>query len=99
MNAFGKVALPPGVVTVTFTAPVVPAGEVHVIWVSLKTVTFVAGLGPKVTLVVPVKLVPVMVTDVPPLTEPEIVERDVIIGGGGIYFALMVQLYVLCNIL
>jgi hypothetical protein len=34
------------------------------------TVKDVAGVPPKTTLVTPVKVVPVMVTDVPPLAEP-----------------------------
>jgi len=56
---------PAGVVTVTSTVPVA-IGEVAVIWVALFTVKPWAGTVPKVTAVVPVKLVPVMVTELPP---------------------------------
>ena len=56
--------VPPGVVT-----PIVPVfapvGTVAVIWVSALTVNFVAFTPPKVTLVAPVKLSPLMVTTVP----------------------------------
>jgi hypothetical protein len=61
---------PAGVVTTTCTEPV-PAGEVAVIDVSLWTVTLVAGVEPKRTAVAPVRLVPVMVTLVPPAAGPE----------------------------
>ena len=57
--------VPAGVVTVTSTVPV-PAGLSAVIVVSLTTVRFVAGVVPKSTAVAPVKLVPVIVTRVPP---------------------------------
>ena len=63
--------VPPGVVTVTSTMPV-PAGAVAVTWVSEMTVTLVAGLGPKLTAVAPVKPEPVMVTTVPPAAGPEV---------------------------
>ena len=52
-------------VTVTSTVPI-PAGEVAVIWVALLTVKEAAALPPKLTAVAPEKLVPVMVTLVPP---------------------------------
>ena len=64
--------MPPGVVTVTSTGPNAFAGVVAVIEVALATtVTPVAGMPPNVTAVAPVKLVPVMVTDVPPAVGPE----------------------------
>lgn len=56
-------------VTVTSTAPV-PAGEVAVICVALTTLKELAAVLPNLTAVVPVKLVPVMVTDVPPVAGP-----------------------------
>lgn len=40
------------------------------IWVSLSTVKLAAGAPPMVTPVVPVKLVPVIVTVTPPLSGP-----------------------------
>ena len=64
------VDVPSGVVTVTSTAPTEPAGAVAVIEVAEFTVKLVAGFAPKSTAVAPVKLVPLMVTDVPPPVEP-----------------------------
>jgi hypothetical protein len=63
--------VPPGVVTVTSTGPVpLPVGAVAVMLVALLTVK-AAVVVPKSTLLAPVKLVPVTVTDVPAVTEPE----------------------------
>ena len=62
--------VPPGVVTRTLAVPPVPAGVVAVIEVALTTATLVAAAPPRVTLVAPVKLVPVMVTDWPPAVRP-----------------------------
>src|SRR4029077_17263043 len=47
-----------------------PAGEVAVIWVALLTVKEAAELLPNLTAVAPEKLVPVMVTLVPPCIRP-----------------------------
>ena len=58
-------------------------GLVSVIVVALTTVTFVAAAPPKVTLVAPVKSVPVSVTLVPPRVTPLTGEIPVIVGGGG----------------
>src|SRR5258708_34269911 len=57
--------VPPAVVTVTSTVPT-PAGEVAVIWVALLTVKDPAALLPNLTAAAPEKLVPVMVTLLPP---------------------------------
>src|SRR5262249_3934951 len=57
--------VPPAVVTVTSTVPT-PVGEVAVIWVALSTVKEPAALLPNLTAVAPEKLVPVMVTLLPP---------------------------------
>ena len=62
--------VPLGVVTATFTSPAACAGVVAVMVVALTTTTPVAALPPKVTLVAPVKPVPVMVTAVPPAVVP-----------------------------
>ena len=70
------VAAPPGVVTPTL--PEAPAPTVAVIWVALFTVNEVAAVPPKVTVVAPVKLVPVMVTLVPAM--PDIGVNEVIVG-------------------
>jgi hypothetical protein len=58
------------VVTVTTTEPF-PAGDVAVTEVVLLTVTWLAAFEPNCTLVTPVRLVPVMVTLVPPAAGPE----------------------------
>ena len=63
--------VPPGVVTDTLTGPAECAGVVAVIEVALTTVTLVAAAPPNVTAVAPVKLAPVIVTDVPPAAGPE----------------------------
>jgi hypothetical protein len=70
--------VPPGVVTLTSTTPV-PAGDVAVIDVAELNVKL-AAVAPKVTAVTPVKLVPVMVTDVPPAVGPAVGEIEVTVG-------------------
>ena len=76
--------VPPGVVTVTSTAPSVPvAGAVAVIVVALLTVNAAGLPGPKLTAVAPVNPVPVMVTDVPPVLGPEPGLTPVTVGAGG----------------
>lgn len=70
---------PPGVVTVTSTAPV-PAGEVAVIEVAELTVKLVALAAPNFTAVAPVRFVPVMVTVVPPAAGPDVGAIDVTVG-------------------
>ncbi len=62
--------VPSGVVTVTSTRPGACAGAVTVISVEETTVTPVALTRPKSTAVVPEKLVPVIVTGVPPVGRP-----------------------------
>jgi hypothetical protein len=67
--------------TVTSTVePAVPDGETAVIWVSLTTLKLAAAVGPKFTAVAPVKLVPVIVTVVPPVASPDVGEIDVTMG-------------------
>ena len=73
--------VPPTVVMRTSTVPV-PAGAVAVICVALLTVKPVAAVAPKVTAVAPEKLVPVMVTVVPPLVGPLVGEMEVTVGAG-----------------
>jgi hypothetical protein len=65
-----RLPLCPFTVTVTVTAPAVPAGVVAVIDVALTTVTFVAAVLPNVTVAPLAKFVPVIVTDVPPEASP-----------------------------
>jgi hypothetical protein len=57
-------------VTVTVTAPALPAGVVAVMVVLFTTTTLVAAVEPKVTVAPAAKLVPVMVTAVPPSVDP-----------------------------
>ena len=64
------VSVPPGVVIATALAPAVPDGVTAVTEVLDTTVTLVAGLPPTVTLLASVKLVPVMVMEVPPRVVP-----------------------------
>ena len=64
------VADPPTVVNTTFTAPAEPDGVTTVTDVSLTLVNEVPAVPPNVTLVVPVKLVPVIVTVVEPAVGP-----------------------------
>ena len=80
INALDKVAVPPAVVTATSFAPAAPAGVTAVIDVSLTTTTLVAGLPPTVTLLAPVKLVPVIVMAVPPAIDPDDGLTLVIVG-------------------
>ena len=78
VNALAKLALPLGVVTATLFAPTVPAGVTAVILVDETTTTLVAVTPPTVTLVAPVRFVPVIVIGVPPPVEPDIGVIDVI---------------------
>src|SRR5579863_33707 len=70
-------------VTVTSTVDAPWAGEVAVMDPALLTVKLVAATLPNFTALAPVKLVPVMVTMVPPAVEPEAGLRPVTVGGGG----------------
>jgi len=71
--------VPPVVVTVTLTVPV-PAGLLAVMEVGLLTMKAAAATPPNVTDVVPVKLVPVMATAVPPEVGPEVGVMEVMVG-------------------
>jgi hypothetical protein len=73
--------VPPAVVTITSTVPI-PAGAVAVIWVALLTVKEPAALLPNLTAVAPEKLVPVMVTLVPPDGGPVFGLTLVTVGAG-----------------
>ena len=65
------VAEPPTVVNTTFTAPAVFAGVTTVTDVSLTLVNEVPAVPPNVTLVVPDKFRPVIVTVVEPAVGPD----------------------------
>jgi hypothetical protein len=60
----------PRLVTVTVTAPALPAGVVAVIVVAFTTTTFAAAVPPNVTVAPVAKFVPVIVTEVPPDVVP-----------------------------
>ena len=68
-SALEAAEVPPTVVTITSTTPA-PAGSMAVICVDELTVKEVADALPNCTAVAPVKLVPVMVTLVPPDAGP-----------------------------
>ncbi len=69
--------VPPGVVTNTLAVPALPAGVVAVMVVAFTTVTAVAAMPPIETLDAPIKPVPVMVTNCPPASGPEVGLMDV----------------------
>ena len=71
---------PPGLVTVTVTAPTLPAGVVVVICVPLTTTTLVAAVVPNVTVAPVTKFVPVIVTGVPPAVGPLFGETTLTVG-------------------
>ena len=73
-----RVAVPPGVVTPTL--PDVPPPTTAVMLVVLTTENEVAAVPPKLTIVAPVKLVPVMVTVVPVHADAGV--NEVMVGGG-----------------
>jgi hypothetical protein len=70
VKPLAKLPLCPLTVTVTVTAPALPAGVVAVIWVALTTTTLVAAVAPNVTVAPVAKFVPVIVTAVPPAVGP-----------------------------
>jgi hypothetical protein len=64
------------------TAPAFSAGETAEILVAEFTMKLVAGALPKLTAVAPVKLVPVMMTEVPPAVVPVAALMPVTTGAG-----------------
>jgi len=74
--------VPPGVVTRMLAVPALPAGVVQVTEVAETTTTLVHAAPPTVTAVAPVKLVPVIVMDVPPAVVPDAGETAVTVGAG-----------------
>ena len=85
VNALGKLTVPPAVVTATLCAPAVPGGVSAVIEVALTTTTLVAATPPTVTLLAPVKFVPVIVKGVLPKVEPTVGEMLEMVGAGTTY--------------
>jgi hypothetical protein len=80
VNPFVRVPLCPFTVTVTVTAPALPAGVVAVIVVLFVTDTFAAAAPPNVTVAPAAKFVPVIVTAVPPAVDPLFGETVVTVG-------------------
>ena len=76
-----RLPLCPFTVTVTVTAPGLPAGVVAVMLVLLTTTTFVAAALPNVTAAPAAKSAPVIVTAVPPVTGPLLGETLLTVGG------------------
>jgi hypothetical protein len=70
VNPFVRLPLWLFTVTVTVTAPALPAGVVAVSVVLFTTVTPVANVPPNVTVAPTAKFVPVIVTAVPPAAGP-----------------------------
>ena len=66
------------------TVPADSAGDVAVMEVAEFTVTAVAVMVPNITVAEEVKLVPVMVTEVPPAVGPLVGVIDVTVGLGGV---------------
>ncbi len=71
--------VPPGVTTVTLTVPV-PEGEVTLTWVAETTLKLVVAVDPNLIEVVPLRLVPLMVTAVPPAGVPAVGLMEVTVG-------------------
>ena len=70
MNELALVTVPPEVATTTSCGPGVPAGNTAVICVGLTTLKLVAVTPPTVTLLAPVKFVPLIVIVVPAVMDP-----------------------------
>ena len=82
MNAVFLVTLPPAVVSVTVTLPAVWAGVVAVTDDVPIDGNVVASTVPNSTVEVVARLLPWMVTTVPPVTVPDVGVSDVSVGGG-----------------
>jgi hypothetical protein len=74
--------VPLGVVTLMSTVPLLAAGDSAVIELAELTVKLLAGLDPKSTAVAPLKLLPLMVSEVPPSAGPLFALTLVSVGGG-----------------
>src|SRR5579872_6680621 len=74
-------------VTTTLTAPAAWAGVVAVMVELLTTVTLPAAVPPKLTLAPARKLLPLMLTAVPPPVGPELGETELTLGAGLVFEA------------
>src|SRR6202163_4767953 len=81
MNPFVKLPLCFLTVTVTVTAPALPAEVLAVMVVLFTTTTLVAGAPPNATVAPAAKSVPVIVTAVPPAVDPLFGETLLTVGG------------------
>jgi hypothetical protein len=79
-SALDVADVPLGVVTVTSMVPEASAGATAVIAVSDTIVKLVAAVAPNVTALAPVKFVPVIVTTLPPLTDPSVALTALTVG-------------------
>ena len=82
MNKLLAALVPPGVVITTLAVPALPVGTVQVAVVLLTSVKLLQATPPTVAPVAPVRLVPVMVMDVPPSVLPLLWEIEVTVGAG-----------------
>lgn len=73
--------MPLAVMTETLTVPRLFAGVTAVMVVPLTTVKLRAAVLPNLTAVAPVRLVPVIVTEVPPAVGPLLGETNVTVDG------------------
>ena len=80
MNKLLAELVPPGVVTTTLAVPALPVGVTQLAVVLLFTMSLKQATPPNVRVVAPVKLVPVMVMDVPPSVLPLLWEIEVTVG-------------------
>jgi len=81
VNPLVRFPLWPLTVTVTVTAPALPAGVAAVMMVVFTTATLVAAVPPNVTVAPAAKFVPVIVTSVPPAVDP--LFGDILLTVGG----------------
>jgi hypothetical protein len=81
VNPLARLALCPLTVTVTVTAPALPAGVVAVMVVLFTTATLVAAVPPSVTVAPAAKFVPAIVTAVPPAAVPLFGDTLLTVGG------------------
>jgi hypothetical protein len=86
--------VPADVVTVISTVPGDSAGAVALMDVALETVNVVAAIPPNFTAIAPVKAVPVIVTKLPPVVNPDGGETPVTTGiaGAGVVVGVTVTL-------
>jgi hypothetical protein len=75
-----KLPLCPFTVTVTVTAPALPAGVVAVMVVPLTTTMLAAAVAPNFTAAPAAKPVPVIVTAVPPAVDPPFGDTPLTVG-------------------